>query len=70
MAIRIAFINIIIPIKNIEKHHKEVFNEPEFKNRFRLVVFAILDDHNSWKEHNPEGNILPFLQDFETEFNR
>jgi uncharacterized protein (TIGR02452 family) len=43
---------------------KEVFDEDEFKNRFRLVVFSIIDDHNSWKVQNPEGNVLPFLQVF------
>ncbi|GHV39090.1 TIGR02452 family protein [Spirochaetia bacterium] len=43
---------------------KEVFEEEEFKHRFRLVVFSIIDDHNSWKEQNPEGNFLPFLQVF------
>jgi len=44
---------------------KEVFNETEFKDRFRLVVFAIIDDHNAWREHNPEGNVLPFLREFD-----
>ncbi|MDL2323142.1 TIGR02452 family protein [Bacteroidales bacterium OttesenSCG-928-A17] len=56
------------PPHHVAKLFKQVFKEDEFKNRFKLVVFAILDDHNSWREHNPEGNILPFLREFETNF--
>lgn len=44
---------------------KEVFNEKEFLYQFKLVVFAILDDHNTRKEHNPDGNFIPFLREFE-----
>ncbi len=57
-----AFCN---PPRHMAKLFREVFNEPEFANRFELVVFAIFDDHNSWKEHNPEGNMLPFFKEFE-----
>jgi len=56
------------PPNHMAKLFKEVFNEPEFQDRFELVVFAILDDHNTWKEHNPEGNILPFLREFNNNF--
>ncbi|WP_025209090.1 TIGR02452 family protein [Hippea sp. KM1] len=52
------------PPNHIARLFKEVFEEDEFKNRFRLVVFSIIDDHNSWKKHNPRGNILPFLEVF------
>ena len=52
------------PPNHMAKLFKDVFNEPEFIDRFELVVFAILDDHNTWKAHNPEGNILPFLNEF------
>jgi uncharacterized protein (TIGR02452 family) len=44
---------------------KEVFQEPEFLNKFKSVVFAIIDDHNSRKETNPHGNVLPFLGVFD-----
>ncbi len=47
---------------------KDVFNELEFQGRFKLIVFAIIDDHNVWKEHNQEGNILPFLKEFNNNF--
>ena len=53
------------PPHHVARLFKEVFFEDEFRNRFRLVVFAIMDDHNSWREHNPEGNLLPFLREFE-----
>lgn len=42
----------------------EVLNEPEFKNRFRRIVFAIIDDKNTRKSHNPKGNFLPFKEVF------
>lgn len=29
------------------------------------IVFSIIDDHNSRREHNPEGNVLPFLKVFD-----
>jgi hypothetical protein len=38
--------------------------EPEFKNRYRKIVFAILDDHNAHQSHNPEGNFKPFADEF------
>jgi uncharacterized protein (TIGR02452 family) len=60
-----AFCN---PPKHMAALFKEVFNELEFKDRFKLVVFAILDDHNAWKEHNPEGNTLPFFKEFESTY--
>lgn len=31
---------------------------------YRHISFAIIDDHNSNKEHNPEGNFLPFQNKF------
>ena len=49
-------------------------NEIEFKNKFRRIVFAILDDHNAHQSHNPQGNFLPFANvftrfDVESDFN-
>ena len=43
---------------------KEVLDEPKYKNHFKKVVFAILDDHNAHREHNPEGNLKPFINVF------
>lgn len=33
-------------------------------NKCRLVNFTILDDHNAYKGHNPEGNYKPFVDEF------
>ena len=53
------------PPEHVARLFKEVFMEPEFKNRFKIVVFAILENHNSWGHHNPEGNVLPFVKEFD-----
>jgi uncharacterized protein (TIGR02452 family) len=57
-----AFAN---PPNHIAKLFKDVFAETEFKNKFKTVVFAIYEDHNSGKGHNPNGNVLPFLEVFD-----
>jgi uncharacterized protein (TIGR02452 family) len=57
-----AFAN---PPKHMAKIFREVFMEKEFKNKFKSVVFAIYEDHNSGKAHNPNGNVLPFLEVFD-----
>jgi uncharacterized protein (TIGR02452 family) len=53
------------PPHHIARLFQEIFGEVEFKNRFKMVVFSIIDDHNSHKEHNPDGNVLPFLKFFQ-----
>ncbi|GHU16623.1 hypothetical protein FACS1894163_06270 [Spirochaetia bacterium] len=45
---------------------REVFTESEFVNRFKFVTFAIIDDHNAWKDHNPTGNVQPFFEVFDS----
>ena len=57
------------PPEHMAELFKEVFMESEFKNQFKIIVFSILDDHNSRREHNPEGNVLPFLKAFKCNFN-
>jgi uncharacterized protein (TIGR02452 family) len=52
------------PPEHIAEIFREVFLEDEFNGRFKMIVFAIIDDHNSWKEHNPEGNVIPFMKVF------
>jgi uncharacterized protein (TIGR02452 family) len=52
------------PPNHVAALFQEVFRETEFMRQFKLIVFAILDDHNSWQEHNPKGNVLPFLETF------
>ncbi len=52
------------PPKHIAALFHEVLNEKEFKDKFRKIVFAIIEDRNSRKAHNPEGNLLPFQKEF------
>ena len=52
------------PPAHIAQLFHEVFEEPEFRNKYRYISFAILDDHNAHRRHNPEGNYLPFLEEF------
>lgn len=52
------------PPSHIAKLFHEVFEEPEFKNKYRLISFAILDDHNTHQAQNPEGNYKPFADEF------
>jgi uncharacterized protein (TIGR02452 family) len=57
-----AFAN---PPNHVAKLFKDVFCEKEFENQFKTVVFAIFEDHNSGKKHNPNGNVIPFLEVFD-----
>lgn len=57
-----AFCN---PPRHMARLFHEVMREREFKNKFKKIVFAIIEDHNSRKAHNPEGNLLPFQREFQ-----
>jgi len=48
------------PPKHIAELFRQILWEAEFEDRFDLVTFAIFDDQNSRKAHNPEGNLAPF----------
>lgn len=52
------------PPSHVARIFHEVMDEPEIKNKYRRIVFAILDDHNAHKSHNPEGNFKPFAKEF------
>lgn len=56
-----AFAN---PPEEIAQIFKEVLDEPDYRDKFEKVVFAIIDDHNAHKEHNPRGNLVPFQEVF------
>ena len=56
-----AFCN---PPAHIAVLFHEVMDEKEFKNHFQVITFAIIEDHNSRKGHNPEGNFVPFQREF------
>jgi len=57
-----AFCN---PPEHVAALFNEVFAENEFINRFALVVFAIINDYNSNRTHNPNGNFEPFRKVFD-----
>ena len=52
------------PPRHVARLFHEVLEELEFKDKYRLIVFAILDDHNAHQKHNPEGNYKPFADEF------
>lgn len=52
------------PPRHVARLFHEVKDELEFKNKYRRIVFAILDDHNAHQSHNPEGNYKPFADEF------
>lgn len=52
------------PPKCIATAFKEVLESEELQGRLRKVVFAIFDDHNAQKSHNPKGNVRPFAEVF------
>ena len=55
-----AFAN---PPAHIAKLFHQVIEEEEFKNRYRLIDFAILDGYKTGLRHNPDGNLLPFQRE-------
>jgi hypothetical protein len=36
----------------------------KYEGCFELIAFSIIEDSNSGKEHNPEGNVKPFSKVF------
>jgi len=40
----------------------EVIRENHYDRRFKHIAFAIFDDHNARKDHNPDGNVEPFAK--------
>ncbi|NGX36986.1 MAG: hypothetical protein K1000chlam2_00132 [Chlamydiae bacterium] len=49
--------------EEVAKIYKEVI-DTKFKEIFKNITFAIIEDHNSKKEHNPNGNVKPFRDVF------
>ncbi len=50
------------PPEHIAELFHTVFQETEFKGQLKMIVFAIIEDHNSRHPHNPNGNFLPFFE--------
>ena len=58
------------PPYHVARLFHEVMEEPEFKNRYSKIIFAILDDHNANHKHNPVGNFRPFAEEFDLTGNK
>ncbi len=56
-----AFAN---PPAHIARLFHEVLREDEFSLAFSHIVFAIVENHNSYSWFNPEGNFKPFKREF------
>jgi uncharacterized protein (TIGR02452 family) len=56
-----AFAN---PPAHIAKLFHQVIEEDEFKDKFRLIDFSILDGYRTGLRHNPDGNFVPFQKEF------
>lgn len=52
------------PPQHIAKLFHQVIDEAEFCNRFKKIVFAIMDRKNIDISHAKVGNILPFQEEF------
>jgi len=52
------------PPRHIALLFKEVMQEEAYIGKFKYLVFAIIDDGNAGKAHNPQGNIVPFQDVF------
>lgn len=53
--------------RNPPDHTAQLFREvieTEYKNRFRKICFAILEDHNSVRKNSTDGNYIPFCREF------
>ncbi|CAF3337214.1 unnamed protein product [Rotaria socialis] len=53
--------------QNPPKHIAQLFHEviaTKYRRSFKYIVFAIINDHNANKAHNPTGNIQPFAEVF------
>ena len=50
------------PPNEVAKQYKMVIEEPEFKNKFKLLVFAILEKAKA--PHGLEGHFAPFYREF------
>lgn len=48
------------PPKEMAELFKKILSNYKYKTAFKAICFAIIDDKNSYREHNPEGNLKPF----------
>ena len=48
------------PPKVVANIFKDVLETEPYSGLYKKIVFAVLDDGNSHREHNPDGNFKPF----------
>ena len=48
------------PPEQMAEIFKKVIAFEKYQGAFKAIVFPVIDDHNSHKGHNPEGNFKPF----------
>ena len=53
------------PPHHVAQLFAEVLAEQELAGVFKAIAFAIFDDHNAHRGHNPLGNLRPFQETFE-----
>lgn len=53
-----------LPVADVAHLFREVLEEPEFKNKFRLITFAIMESNK--KTTGIEGKYAPFYREFGT----
>ncbi len=54
------------PPDGMARLFREVMSEDTYSGRFRKIVFAIIDDGNSFRHMNSHGNFAPFKKEFNT----
>ena len=52
------------PPNQMAELFKKVIENEKYKNAFKEIIFAIIEDKNAYREHNPEGNLKPFMEVF------
>jgi len=52
------------PPLHIAQLFQQVIKENSYDKQFKYIIFAVIDDHNAHKSHNPDGNYLPFVNTF------
>lgn len=52
------------PPKHMAELFKKVILNEKYNSAFKEICFAIIDDKNAYRDHNPEGNLKPFKEVF------
>lgn len=55
-----AFCN---PPNHMARLFRYVLDEKEFREAFSHIMFAIIENHNSYSWFNPHGNLAPFIEE-------